>query len=274
MRCMDRLTNDDIRLIPDSIKEYDIDFKAKIGKSLIELAKYLVDNQEIDQEIIRSKVAVIPVTAGLGVIEGFADAVVAILKYIGMDAFITQNADVAGFAEAFSNNVDLVFMGDDLVFSAFNINRKKVIDNSFATGRVYAAALELAAEGVKGKTVVVVGAGRVGLSAIDYFIQKEAKVIVIEIDKDKVKELKKRYKRNLTFMDSLDEAVKYTRLILVAAPVQGLMTEKIVNSETIVSAPAIPLGLTESALQKLPTNNLIHDPLQLGLVAMVALALG
>jgi len=52
------------------------------------------------------------------------------------------------------------------------------------------------------------------------------------------------------------------------------MTEKIVNSETIVSAPAIPLGLTESALQKLPTNNLIHDPLQLGLVAMVALALG
>ncbi|MCP8304537.1 MAG: 3-methylornithyl-N6-L-lysine dehydrogenase PylD [archaeon] len=271
LRCMDRLTTDDICSIPDTIEEYDTDLKAKIGKSLIELAKYLADDQEIDRVIMKSKAAVVPITAGLGIIGGFADAVAAILRHIGMDAFVTQKTDVAGFAEAFSNNVDLIFTGDDLVFSAFNINRKKVVDNSFATGRAYAATLELAAGGLKGKTAVVVGAGRVGLSAIDYLIKKGAKVIVIEIDKDKVTELKKRYK-SLIFTDSIAKAIKYTRLILIAAPVSGLLNEQIVDSETIVSSPAIPLGLTEPALKKLPANNLIHDPLQLGVVAMVAFA--
>ncbi|MCP8311861.1 MAG: 3-methylornithyl-N6-L-lysine dehydrogenase PylD [Candidatus Methylarchaceae archaeon HK02M1] len=271
LRCMDRLNTDDIHSIPDTIKEYDADLKAKIGKSLIELARYLADDQEIDRVIMKSKAAIVPITAGLGIIEGFAEAIAAILRHIGMDAFVTQNTDIAGFFEAFSNNVDLIFTGDDLVFSAFNINRKKVVDNSFATGRAYAATLELAAGGVKGKTAVVVGAGRVGLSAIDYLIKKGAKVIVIEIDKDKVTELKKRYK-SLIFIDSIAKAIKYTRLILIAAPVSGLLNEHIVDSETIVSSPAIPLGLTEPALKKLPANNLIHDPLQLGVLAMVALA--
>ena len=273
MRCMDRLNSDDIRSIPYTIKGYDLNIKAKIGKSLIELAEYLADDKEIKKRIFNSKVAVVPITAGLGIIEGFSEAIVAILEYLGMDAFITQDTDIAGFSEAFSKNVDLILSGDDLVFSAFNVNKKKVVDNSFATGRAYAASLELASKDVKGKTVVVVGAGRVGLSAIDYLIKKGANIIVIEIDKDKVVELKKRYKKKLILMNTIDEAIKYSRLILIAAPIAGLLKEHNVNSEMIVSSPAIPLGLTESALKKLPSNHLIHDPLQLGVVAMVALAL-
>ncbi|MCP8319521.1 MAG: 3-methylornithyl-N6-L-lysine dehydrogenase PylD [archaeon] len=270
---MTRLTSDDVRPIPRTIKDYDRDLKAKIGKSLIDLAKYLADSQEMDQVIMKSKAAVVPITAGQGIIEGFTEAVASILKYIGMDAFVTQKTDVAGFAEAFSKNVDLLFAGDDSVFSVFNLNKKKIVDNSFATGRAYATALELAIRGLEGKTVLVIGAGRVGLSAIDYLIKKGAKVIVIEIDKEKVAWLKKIYKDHLTIMDTLDEAIKYTRLILIAAPVHGLLDESMIDSKTIVSSPAIPSGLKESALKKLPAKNLIHDPLQIGVVAMAALAL-
>lgn len=74
-------------------------------------------------------------------------------------------------------------------------------------------------------------------------------------------------------MDNLEEAIKYTKLILIAAPVQGLLNESIVDSKMIISSPAIPSGLTEAALEKLPDKNFIHDPLQIGVVAMVALAL-
>lgn len=270
---MTRLTSDDVRLIPYTLKDYDRELKAKIGKSLIEFAKYIANDQEIDQIMIKSKVAVVPITAGLGIIEGFTDAVASILNYIGMSAFITQKTDVAGFAEAFSKNADLLFAGDDSVFSAFNLNKKKIIENSFATGKAYAAALELAAGGVEGKTIVVIGAGRVGLSAIDYFIKKDAKVILIEINTEKVAELKKTYNDRLIIMDSLNEAIKYTKLILIAAPVHGILDESMVNSGTIVSSPAIPVGLTDSALKKLPKKNLIHDPLQIGVISMATLAL-
>lgn len=270
---MTRLTSDDVRLIPFTLKDYDRALKAKIGKSLIEFARYIANDQEIDQTMMKSKVAVVPITAGLGIIEGFTEAVASILNYMGMNAFVTQKTDVAGFAEAFSKNVDLLFAGDDFVFSAFNLNRKKIIENSFATGKAYAAALELVTGGLEGKTVLVIGAGRVGLSAIDYFIKKDAKVIVIEIDKERLAELKKIYKDHLIIMDNLKEAIKYTKLILIAAPVHGILDESMVDSKTIISSPAIPVGLTDAALKKLPAENFIHDPLQIGVVAMAALAL-
>jgi len=41
-----------------------------------------------------------------------------------------------------------------------------------------------------------------------------------------------------------------------------------ITNNIIISAPAIPLGLTENALKKLPSRNLIHDPLQLGVATM------
>ncbi len=270
---MTRLTSDDVRSIPHTIEDYDKNLKAKIGKSLIDLANYLVDSQEIDRAVTKIKAAVVPITSGLGIIEGFTEAVASILRHIGMDAFVTQKPDVAGFAEAFSKNADLLFAGDDYVFSVFNLNKKRFVENSFATGKAYAAVLELAIGGLKGNTILVVGAGRVGSSAIDYMIKKGAKVILMEIDKERRTKLKKIYKESLTIMNTLDEAIKHTKLILIAAPVHGLLDKNIVDSKMIISSPAIPSGLTEAATKNLPNRNFIHDPLQIGVVAMVALAL-
>jgi pyrrolysine biosynthesis protein PylD len=270
---MTRLTSDDVRSIPYSMKDYDKNLKAKIGKSLVDLASYLSDSKKMDRVITKSKAAVVPITSGLGIIEGFTEAVASVLKHMGMDAFVTEKTDVAGFAEAFSKNVDLLFAGDDYVFSVFNLNKKIFVENSFATGKAYAVALELVTGGLEGKTVLVIGGGRVGSSAIDYIIKKGARVFLTEINKEKAVELKRIYMEHLTTVDNLDEAIKHTRLILIAAPVHGLLDENMIDSKTIVSSPAIPSGLTEAALEKLPDNNFIHDPLQMGVVAMVALAL-
>lgn len=124
---MTRLTSDDVCSIPYTIKDYDRSLKAKIGKSLRDLANYIADSQEMDQAIMKSKAAVVPITAGLGIIEGFTETVAAILKHIGMDAFVTQKTDVAGFAEAFSKNADLLFAGDDYVFQFLTLTRRGLL---------------------------------------------------------------------------------------------------------------------------------------------------
>ena len=268
---MDRLKTEEICCIPRTIEEYDRQLKIKIGKTLVEMAEY-ISGAQVNQ-LKQLKIAVVPITAGKGIIHCFSDTVAAILEYIGMDVIVTQNTDVAGFAEAFSNKADIIFAGDDTIFSAFDINNKRFIDNSFATGRVYAIALELAAGGLEGKQVFVIGAGQVGLSAIDYLVKSGAKVFVKEIDRYKISEIKKRYKNDITIVNNLSEALNNSKLIFVAAPITNLLDEDNIDSETIISAPALPIGLTKSALKKLPSSNLIHDPLQLGVVAMVAMAL-
>jgi pyrrolysine biosynthesis protein PylD len=269
---MTRLTSDDVSVIGETIKGYDDFLRARVGVSSLGMAEFFAGNKEICKALSKSSAAVVPITSGLGVINGFTEAVQAILKHIGIEAFITNGTDVAGFYEAFVKGVNLIFAADDNVFSAFNLKTGKAVDNSFATGRAYAMALELAAKSLKGKTVTVVGAGQVGASAIDYLISKNAKVIVVEINEEKVKRLKKKYK-TVSSMNDLSDAVEQTSLVLIAAPADGVLTEKMIKPEMIVSSPAIPVGLTESAMRKLPEDNLIHDPLQLGVISMAALAL-
>ena len=47
-----------------------------------------------------TRVAAVPVTAGEGVIPGFSDCVVAILRHLGCDAWVTAQPDVRGIQEA------------------------------------------------------------------------------------------------------------------------------------------------------------------------------
>jgi hypothetical protein len=63
-----------------------------------------------------------------------------------------------------------------------------------------------------------------------------------------------------------------TKLVILAANFRkAIISEDMVRKGMIISAPSIPLGLTQKALKKLPQRALIHDPLQLG-VATMALA--
>ncbi len=268
---MTRLTPADVSCIGLSfLRKYDSEFRVKTGKSLTQFAEYLAKGHSLKFNEV--KVAVVPITAGKGIIEGFSKAVCSTLSFLGCDAFVTSWSDVSGFFEAFQNKVDVIFAGDDSIFSAFNLNTKRVIENSYATGKAYAAALELMVKDLRNKEILVIGAGRVGISAIEYFLNKGAKVMFSECDPDRIEFIKKEYPE-VIYESNLDCALPKIKYILLAAPSRDLLHEHHLTSESIISSPAIPLGLSESALKKISQNNLIHDPLQLGVIAMLSLAL-
>jgi methylornithine synthase len=56
-------------------------------------------------------------------------------------------------------------------------------------------------------------------------------------------------------------------LIANTAPVTNLIKADMIKENTLISAPAIPLGLTRAALRR-AGRNLVHDPLQLGVATM------
>jgi pyrrolysine biosynthesis protein PylD len=58
-----------------------------------------------------------------------------------------------------------------------------------------------------------------------------------------------------------------------ASPAQGIILPEHIKPHTIVAACGIPLGLSDEA-RSFIGDRLIHDPLQLGTAAMLAMAVG
>jgi pyrrolysine biosynthesis protein PylD len=198
--------------------------------------------------------------------------VAATLRHIGLTVYTPKGSDIEGLAEAVKKGCDLIFAADDKVFAALNPQKMRVVENSEATGWAYAAALELKAGNLEGKPVAVVGAGRVGSAAVNYLTRRRAKCHLFDAALEKTERLKVLYPEHVTICNSLQECLKEAKLIILAAPGVNLPTA-LVKRDTVVSAPAIPLGLTGGALRKLSRDNLIHDPLQLGVATMAVAAL-
>ncbi len=270
---MTRLTSDDIIHIPETIDNYSYELQSKIGIDLLGLAKFAVKYSKPDEEIYHATIGIVPCTAGLGQIEGFSDAVEAILACLGFKTLITSRTDVSGFVEAINNNADILFSADDKTFAAIIPVARKTVDNSEATGLGYAAALELAAKKLNGKSVGVIGVGAVGRSAINYLIRKAAKVYAHDSDEAKIKQLTELHNTNLINCSSLEEVLAYAKLIVLAAPGRGIITQDKVSQDMIISAPGMPLGVDEKALDKLDERNLIHDTLEIGVATMAIQAL-
>jgi 3-methylornithyl-N6-L-lysine dehydrogenase len=102
------------------------------------------------------------VTAGQGVITDFSETVCAVLKFLGFKAWVTDQPDTRGLASAFEKKADAVMMADDYKFVGINLHTREVVNNSEATSRVFVAALDLMAGGIKDHTVLVMGCGPVG----------------------------------------------------------------------------------------------------------------
>ena len=265
---MTRLKTADILHIPRTLEKYDEELRKKTGCTLLEIAEDAAGTNATIIEIMRkSKAAVVPISSGRGVIEGFCEAVAAILNHIGIKAVVTQAADVAGIAEAYERDSDLVFSADDRKFIAINMRTKRVVDNAASTAKAYVAALDRMANGLHGRQVLVIGVGEVGNAAISTLILRKAKPIAVDVDKRKVKALSRSFDRKVSVFDKLTEALGQTNLIINTAPARNILKADMINENTLISAPAIPVGLTLAALRKVG-RNLIHDPLQLGVAAM------
>jgi pyrrolysine biosynthesis protein PylD len=268
---MTRLTSRLIEGMDENIASYDNELIRKTGLSLRQIAARAAGTSEeaLCQALSSECIAVVPVTAGQGVIGGFTRAVQVIIHHLGCPSFITDDSDTAGLAEGIERGATILFQADDCRFVAVNLSRKRVTDNAEATGWSYACALDACSGGLKGRDVLLIGAGRVGENAICALERLGANVGVFDIDEPKSRLLAAKYQINQE--GNLSEALERYTLFFDASPAPDIIHKEHIKPDTAIAACGIPIGLSEEA-RHLVEGRLIHDPLQLGTAAMLAMA--
>jgi len=270
---MTRLISQDIENICAQLDKFDSTLKEKTGHTLFDAACHAAGIcKRPSKGLISSlKVGIVPVTCGQGIIEGFTKAVKGILTHIGFDAFVTQNPDASGVAESFENRADILMMADDRLFFALAPRSYYVIDNAIATGKGFAAELDLMAGGLKGNKVLILGCGSVGQSAAEALIHFGARVSAYDVNQKKCVNLAGRILRsdnvNIKVERSLSHALTNHRFVIEATNAPNIIDEKYLDPETFIAAPGMPLGITANAYRK-AENRILHDPLQTGVATM------
>jgi len=265
VRC---LTEKDVTQLPERLSVYETELAKKTGMSLREIATHAmgVSDEALTAAIASHKVAVVPITAGGGVVGNFSVAVRGILVYLGVDAFATTESDVAGVAEGVEKGADIVFFADDNRFVALNLPLMRVTDNAEVTAKGYVAALEAMAGGLSQRQVLVIGgAGQVGWSAVLALKGKGAKVAACDINHQRMESLVKGHE--VIMERNLQEALCRYTVFFDASTAADIIEAKHIRPETLIAAPGMPLGLTDEAYS-LVEQRLIHDVLEIGVASM------
>ncbi len=271
---MTRLRTEDIRRIPRELKAYDRQLLSKTGKTLKGIALHAVDllDYEFERIVNSLKVCVVPLTCGRGVIDRFSATVSGIIGHLGFHSFVAHNSDVAGIAEAFDKNTDIVLLADDCRFVAINVHAKYVCDNIEMTARGFVAGLDLMASGLKGKNVLVIGCGAVGSCAARLLVAMGVVVSVCDINPRFASTLQKEIVDELETVIRIDNHWHSTfgeyQCIIDATPSADIIDASVVAPGTYVAVPGVPCGLSSEARKKL-SNRYLHDPLQIGVATMV-----
>lgn len=273
---MTRLSVNDIKSVSSSILDYDKMLFDITGASLKQIA---AEAAGPGAELVcpeKHRVAIIPVTTGLGEIEGFSEAVQAVGNHLGFRTFVTKLPDVRGIAEAYESSADIIMLADDHAFIAINLRSKLIVDNTEATAMGYAAALNFLVDGLADKEVLLLGAGRLGRKAAKCLFDLGAKIAIYDINKNlensMAKDLSDRYNNRVLSGFTLDEALSKINIIFDASSGGGFITGDQVTGQNYVAAPGIPLGLDRDALCKLK-QRVVHDPLQIGVATMLYISL-
>ena len=268
---MTRLKQDDVAALAAELEEYNAELVGMTGCSLREIAVNAAGKGDREDDARKLSVAVIPMTCGQGIIESFAESVAGIVSYLGFKTVITKSRDVGGVAEAVQNGSEILFMADDDCFIALNLRTGKVSDNGDATGRGYVAGLLQMCGGLKGKNVLVIGAGPVGTSAALALVRVGAEVSIYDIDPPVSQRLSgKIIEEGYTakIAADLESALAEHAILVDACPGEGLIMPRHISEQTMIAAPGIPLGVQAAGLARL-SNRLLHDPLQIGVATMV-----
>lgn len=268
---MTRLVENDIAGLERELDVYEEELLKKTGLNLSEVACAggNITIHDLRKAAQSYRVAVVPITSGEGVIGGFTQFVASIIRKMGFQATVTEETDVAGFYEGVCQENEIIFMADDKKFIALNLRTKKVIDNGYGTGRGFGAALAGMADGLAGREVLVIGFGPVGSSAAEYLLESGAKVAVYDQNELRMKETKKDMKQE----PNLKQALKIYDFLIDATPEGEFISPEDLTDQAMIAAPGIPLGLNAQAFEKY-RDRVIHDPLQIGVATMLALAVG
>jgi pyrrolysine biosynthesis protein PylD len=272
-----RLITSDISDIAANLQNYDRELVAKTGCSLRSIACRAaeIDEAQIKNLLPKIRAGVIPIAGGEGIISGFADAVLSILLHMGANAFITRTTDVAGIAESFEKNADIVMLADDERFVALHIQSRSIADNAVCTGKSFATGLNLMAGNLKGQEVLLIGCGPVGRSSAETLIRMGARVSVYDVQVEPlnewVKTIDQTVDSKIQIVKKLDAALQRHQFIIDASPARNTIHAHHITPDTYVSAPGFPCGLDAEAIERL-ANRLLHDPLQLGVATMLVSA--
>jgi pyrrolysine biosynthesis protein PylD len=273
---MTRLTTQHIESIFDNLATYDSDLMARTGSSLKTLACRATGFPEnlMTETADKNLIAIIPISSGLGVIAGFCDAVAHIAAHLGCNTFITQKKDVAGLAEAIERQAQVLMLADDHFFVAIHHAGHYIMDNTLATAKGFVTGLELMAGGsLEGKSVLVIGCGRVGQHAVQELINRRVNTSIYDINSECYKLLlqaiDKQYHPCIQVENDLNLALKKHRFILDASPAKNIIHARHITPETYISTPGVPVGLDQDAIKKIGPR-LLHDPLHIGVATMAA----
>jgi pyrrolysine biosynthesis protein PylD len=272
-KVMTRLQSNDIAGITSQLKAYDEELFVKTGHNLRQIACHAV---ELKEEAVRKivpgiRVGVVPVRWGQGVIKGFCEATAGILRHLGFDTFVTGQTDISGLAEACETKADVIFLSDDNDFVALNTQTRQHVHNADATGKGFAAGLDLMASGLAGQNVLVLGCGPVGRSATFTLLSYNAKPSIYDINSDYSRELMGFIpgsdSDNITIEPDFYAALAGHPLIVDATNAAAIIHAADISTQTFIAAPGMPLGLSRDALKKV-SDRLLHDPLQIGVATM------
>lgn len=279
---MTRLTPGDIKDIGTWLSGYDLELIQKTGRSLKGIAGHALnlEEKELETPLKNVRVGVVPITSGQGIIGGFSESVCSIICHLGIQAFITSKTDVAGIAEATGQGADVILMADDERFVALNIRSGRMVDNVEATARGFVAGLDLMANGLKDKKLLVIGCGPVGRFSVRAGLERGADVAVFDINysrcvslKDEIEAgYKEKYIKKITIVNQFHSALQNYPLWLEATNASNIINENLITPHTYIAAPGMPLGLTPAAIKKVG-DRFLHDPLQTGVAVMVIAAL-
>ncbi len=263
---MTRLKEEWVLSIEQGINQYEKELKNKIGLGLQDLAFTVSGENREDavRKLSETRVAVVPVTAGQGVIGNFSQSVAGILRAMGAETFVTDQTDVAGIREAAQRGAVIIFMADDEAYIAFNRRTGAFSDNNEATAAGFVTALERMAGNLQDQEVLVLGYGTVGKIASGMLRNKGAMVTVF----DKVEDARIRAGSDgLMILTSADRIQFYNHIL--DATSEGAWIEPGQLSDAVCMASlGVPLSLNPKAAV-MYKERVVCDYLEIGTAVML-----
>lgn len=261
---MTRLTADLVRDIGVNLPSTDQELRSQTGMGYLEMSWNSLGLGDSKIDLGSLIVAAIPLTSGLGVIPGFSRALADIADYLGFDSFVTDKVDREGVREGLAKGADILLMADDKLFVAVDVATGSVINNSICTALGYSFALEKALGGWNGQRVLVLGAGKVGMSAAVIMAGRGADVSIADPDPLKIMRARTGL-LSARFVTANEEEVRHAHALFNASP--GSVPGSWLRQGAIISSPGVPYSFDGEAEAR--AKAIIHDPLQLSTSVML-----
>jgi hypothetical protein len=263
---MTRLKEEWVISIGQEIDIYEKELRDKTGMGLLDLALFVQDRNREDsiEKLKGAQVAVVPVTAGAGVIGNFSQSVAGILRAMGADVFVTDQTDVAGIREAAQRGASILFMADDDAYIALNRRTGAFADNNKATAAGFVTVLEQMSGGLQNQEVLVMGYGTVGAMVAGILRDKGARVTVF--DKGEDARARAESEGLMTFA-SADRIQSYNH-ILDATSEGGWIHPGQLSDTVWMASLGVPLSLDSEAAE-MYKERVVYDYLEIGTAVML-----